>query len=162
MLWMPRSSTDRASTATTRPVSQAGTSKLVKSAAEIELAWVILPIPKDDTTTKKANKPASPRPIYLFLKPFFIAYIGPPAISPTLLVSRYLTASTDSAYFVDKPNAALIHIQTSAPGPPRTIAVATPTILPVPTVAESAVISDWNGEMSPSCSFFCRNIIRTA
>ena len=33
----------------------------------------------------------------------------------------------------------LIHIQNKAPGPPAAIAVATPTIFPVPIVEESAV-----------------------
>lgn len=117
----------------------------------MELACVMLPMPNDASTTKSENRKASVRPTYLFLMPFFIAYIGPPAISPTLFVSRYLTARTDSPYFVERPNAALIHIQTSAPGPPKTMAVATPTMLPVPIVADSAVMSDWNGEMSPAC-----------
>ena len=105
-------------------------------------------MPNDAHTAKIANSVANSLPKVPPI-PFFIAYIGPPAISPTEFVSRYLTARTDSAYFVDKPNAALIHIQTIAPGPPSTIAVATPTILPVPTVALSAVISDWNGDRSP-------------
>ena len=39
------------------------------------------------------------------------------------------------------PTSAVIHIQNSAPGPPIAIAVATPAMLPVPTVAASAVIS---------------------
>ncbi len=37
------------------------------------------------------------------------------------------------------PNSAASHIQKSAPGPPATTAVATPTMLPVPMVAERAV-----------------------
>ena len=36
------------------------------------------------------------------------------------------------------------HIQNRAPGPPAVSAVATPAILPVPTVAASAVQTDWN------------------
>ena len=59
-------------------------------------------------------------------------------------------ASAHSAYFVEIPNAAAIHIQTRAPGPPSTIAVATPTILPVPIVPANAVINAENGEISPS------------
>lgn len=39
------------------------------------------------------------------------------------------------------PKKAAIHIQKSAPGPPATKAVATPTIFPVPIVAERAVQS---------------------
>src|SRR5690625_5890309 len=66
--------------------------------------------------------------------------MGPPAISPRASCTRYFTASTASAYFVAMPNTAVIHIQNTAPGPPSTTAVATPAILPVPMVAESAVI----------------------
>ena len=116
----------------------------------MELAWVILPMPKAEQTAKRAKRTAMTRPTGPPM-PFFMAYMGPPAISPTLFVSRYFTANTDSPYFVDSPKAALIHIQTMAPGPPKTMAVATPTMFPVPMVAESAVISDWKGEMSPAC-----------
>ena len=45
------------------------------------------------------------------------------------------------------PKKATIHIQKMAPGPPATRALATPTILPVPMVAASAVHRDWNWEM---------------
>jgi hypothetical protein len=38
------------------------------------------------------------------------------------------------------PTSAVIHIQNIAPGPPMAIAVATPAMLPVPTVAARAVI----------------------
>ena len=41
----------------------------------------------------------------------------------------------------------MTHIQNTAPGPPAIIAPATPTILPVPTVAASAVHRLWNWEM---------------
>ena len=132
--------------------------KLDSNAELIEFACVMLPIPNEAHTANSANSVAMSLPKVPPI-PFFIAYIGPPAISPTEFVSRYLTARTDSAYLVDKPNAALIHIQTIAPGPPSTIAVDTPTILPVPTVALSAVISDWNGDRSPCLSALCCMII---
>ena len=48
------------------------------------------------------------------------------------------------------PKKATIHIQKMAPGPPVMMAVATPTMLPVPMVAASAVHSDWNCEMAAS------------
>ena len=51
------------------------------------------------------------------------------------------------------PTIAAIHIQNKAPGPPDTIAVATPTILPVPMVAESAVQSAAKLDTSPLPSF---------
>ncbi|SST13038.1 Uncharacterised protein [Acinetobacter baumannii] len=50
------------------------------------------------------------------------------------------------------PTSAVHHIQNSAPGPPRKIAVATPAMLPVPTVAARQVISAWNGLISPLLS----------
>ena len=49
-----------------------------------------------------------------------------------------------------------IHIHTRAPGPPENIAVATPTIFPVPIVAASAVIRAENGDTSPVPRFFVR------
>ena len=47
------------------------------------------------------------------------------------------------------PKNAAIHIQNSAPGPPAFMAVATPTIFPVPIVAASAVQSAPKLETSP-------------
>ena len=48
------------------------------------------------------------------------------------------------------PKKAMSHIQNTAPGPPTIMAPATPTILPVPTVAARAVHRDWNWEMDRS------------
>ena len=76
-------------------------------------------------------------------------YIGPPDISPSSFVSLYLIASIHSENLVVNPKAAEIHIQTSAPGPPRDMAVATPTIFPVPIVAARAVIKAEKGDISP-------------
>ena len=52
----------------------------------------------------------------------------------------YITANDDVKNLVDIPIIPLIHIQNIAPGPPIEIATATPAILPIPTVAESAVV----------------------
>ena len=158
--WTPRIKTASEHTTRIMPVTSVEMPRELK-AELIEFACVMLPIPKDAHTAKIANNVAMSLPNEPPM-PFFIAYIGPPAISPTEFVSRYLTAKIDSAYFVDRPNAALIHIQTIAPGPPSTIAVDTPTILPVPTVALNAVISDWNGERSPCLSALCCIIILIA
>jgi len=57
-----------------------------------------------------------------------------------------------SEYLAAIPKIAEIHIQNSAPGPPRWIAVATPAMLPTPTVAASAVDSAWKCETSPCSS----------
>ncbi len=109
-----------------------------------------------------AKAAARKEPKALLEMPFFMAYMGPPHISPTLLVSRYFTARTDSAYLVERPKAAEIHIQTRAPGPPRTRAVLTPTMLPVPMVAARAVIRDWKGVISPSVLSRLSKILPTA
>ena len=61
------------------------------------------------------------------------------------------------------PTRALSHSQNMAPGPPVAMARATPTMLPVPTVAARAVHTAWNGEISPSCcwdlSFFWNRVL---
>lgn len=71
-------------------------------------------------------------------------------------MTRYFTARRHSEYFVAVPTRAAIHIQNKAPGPPATRAVATPTILPVPIVADKAVQSEAKPDTSPSpdASFF--------
>ena len=81
-------------------------------------------------------------------------YIGPPDISPRSLTSLYLIANIHSENLEDNPKQAEIHIQTNAPAPPETIAVATPTIFPVPIVAASAVVNAENGDTSPSPLLF--------
>lgn len=123
---------------------------------DIELACVRLPIPKDAITANKANRKPRSFPTDLFLNAFRMVYIGPPDISPFWFTSRYLIASIHSLNLLVIPKQADIHIQTSAPGPPDTIAVATPTILPVPMVAARAVVSAENGDTSPSPRFFVR------
>ena len=57
-----------------------------------------------------------------------------------------------SEYFVAIPTSAVIHIQNSAPGPPQWMASATPAMLPMPTVADSAVERAWKWETSPGSS----------
>ncbi len=48
------------------------------------------------------------------------------------------------------PSQAVSHIQNTAPGPPRVIAVATPVMLPVPMVAASAIDIALKGGIWPS------------
>ena len=115
----------------------------------MELPCVMFPIPKEAITAKSANSHARMVPKVLFFSPFFMVYIGPPLISPFALTSRYLMASIHSLNLEVRPKAAEIHIHTRAPGPPETMAVATPTIFPVPMVAASAVVSAEKGDTSP-------------
>jgi len=72
---------------------------------------------------------------------------------------RYLMARSPSAYLVAIPKNAATIIQNRAPGPPAAIAVATPTMLPVPIVADKAVQSAPKLVTSPSppSSFFTMN-----
>ncbi len=79
---------------------------------------------------------------------------------PSLSRTRKRTASTASAYLVAIPKRPVTHIQNIAPGPPAAMAVATPAILPVPTVAASAVIRAWKCEMSPGWSSGSRRTIK--
>ena len=51
------------------------------------------------------------------------------------------------------PKNAASHIQKMAPGPPAAMAVATPTMLPVPTVAERAVQRALKESISPLPAF---------
>src|SRR3954467_10792395 len=57
------------------------------------------------------------------------------------------TASANLIAVATKP---YTQIQNSAPGPPETIAVATPAMLPVPIDAANAVMNAWNGVRAPS------------
>ncbi len=59
------------------------------------------------------------------------------------------------------PRIAMIHIQKIAPGPPEMIAVATPTMLPVPMVAASAVQRLWNWLMALSSRPVCAVTLRS-
>ena len=111
----------------------------------------MFPIPNAAAAANSANARASQRPVR-WPTPCSRKYIGPPLCSPRASVVRKRTERSASEYFVAIPTRPVIHIQKSAPGPPAAIAVATPTMLPVPTVAASAVMSAWKWVMSPSAS----------
>jgi hypothetical protein len=57
-----------------------------------------------------------------------------------------------SQALVDIPKNADTHIHTSAPGPPLTMAVATPEMFPVPTVLARAVQAALKPEIVPAPS----------
>ena len=121
------------------PVHTKGMPKEVCSAWATELDCTVFPIPKLAQTVSTANSTAS----HFCFRPLSRKYIGPPAISPFSSVIRYLTESRASPNLVAIPTSPVIHIQKSAPGPPEAMAVATPAMLPVPTVAARAVIKAW-------------------
>ena len=62
------------------------------------------------------------------------------------------TASANLIAMAMKPYA---QIQKRAPGPPDTMAVATPAMLPVPIDAASAVMNAWNGDRAPAAPAAC-------
>ena len=124
---------------------------------EMALACTVLPMPKEARAAKTAKRMAS----HFHPKPFSRAYIGPPSIRPRLVFTRYFTASKPSAYLVEIPNTPVSQHQSTAPGPPRAMAVATPMMLPVPMVAARAVARAPNWDTSPvaSLSFFTDSAI---
>ena len=114
----------------------------------IEFACTMQPIPNAATAVSAAKTTPSQR----CPRPRSSAYIGPPAMVPSGMTTRYFTARRASPYFVAIPKTPVSHIQSTAPGPPAATAVATPTMLPVPIVAASAVVSAPNWLTSPAPS----------
>ena len=51
---------------------------------------------------------------------------------------------------VAMPTSATTHIQKIAPGPPSVMAMATPTMLPVPTRLARPMVKAWKEEIPPS------------
>ena len=125
-------------------------SEVLYSASAREFDCVEAPMPKAANDANKANRMARMRPAFLFLKPRSRAYMAPPSILPEWSFTRYFTPMNTSEYFVAIPRMPVIHIQKMAPGPPNSRPVPTPTMLPVPMVAASAVVSAPNWVMSPS------------
>ena len=62
-------------------------------------------------------------------------------------------------YDVAAPRKAITHIQKTAPGPPKVIAVATPAMLPMPTRPDRDIANAWNEE-TPASDFWPANISR--
>src|SRR3989338_6556395 len=115
----------------------------------MELACTILPIPNAATAVKAAKTIPNQR----HFMPRSKTYIGPPAMTPCEVVILYLTDKRASEYLVAIPKTPVSHIHNTAPGRPEAIAVATPTIFPVPIVAARAVVNAPNWLTSPSPSF---------
>ena len=135
MAFTPPKITKAVSRQTVKPIIQAGTPNVSCASRAIELACTVQPIPNEAKAVKMANR----MPNHFMPKPRSKAYIGPPSILPSAVFTRYFTASSPSAYFVDIPKIPVNQHHSTAPGPPRATAVATPTMLPVPMVAASAV-----------------------
>ena len=115
---------------------------------EMELPCVPLPIPKHAQPANSANK----IPSHFCFKPLSRAYMGPPIRPPSFPFTLYLIARIASPYLEAIPKQPVSHTQNTAPGPPDAIAVATPTMLPVPMVAANAVASAPKPDTSPLAS----------
>src|SRR3990172_10227441 len=89
---MPPSMTIAVSTVMTNPVIQGEILKVSWTIDEIELAWTMFPIPKAAT----AVSPAKMRPSQRVFSPRSRTYMGPLAMKPALVLTRYLTDSTAS------------------------------------------------------------------
>ena len=76
-------------------------------------------------------------------------YIGPPTHLPSEARILYFIANMFSLQQVIIPRIADIHIQKTVPGPPAQIAVAIPTMLPVPRLAARAEERAAKGEIPP-------------
>ena len=75
--------------------------------------------------------------------------MGPPSTRPSSVMRRYLTPSVHSMAFVDIDKNPATKSQNAAPAPPILIAMATPPILPTPTVPDTAVASARKWLISP-------------
>ncbi len=114
-------------------------------------------MPKEARAVKTAKSIA----IHFHPSPRSKACMGPPSILPLLVLMRYFTAKSPSAYFVEIPKTPVSQHHSTAPGPPMATAVATPMMLPVPIVAANAVAKAPNCDTSPvaSGSFFTDSLM---
>ena len=149
MLWMPPMMT-RATMTARSPATNSGLSfgMAVVTLATMALAWTVQPMPKEASRARMAKM----MPSHFMWSRRSRAYMAPPIISPFSPLTRYLTAMMVSEYLVAMPRRPVIHIQRTAPGPPRAMAVPTPTMLPVPMVEDRAVVSAPNWLTLPVAS----------
>ena len=112
---------------------------------DMALACTVLPMPNEAKAVNREKSMA----IFFQPRPRSRAYIGPPSMLPEAVFTRYLMAKRPSEYLVAMPNTPVSQHQNTAPGPPMAMAVATPTMLPVPMVAARAVARAPNCDTSP-------------
>ncbi len=150
---IPKKVTNMTRNATVRPVQCFGIpaklgpkSPSLSSRVEMALDWTRSPIPK----AAKAARTQKATARNLLLTPLSSAYIGPPIIVPLAVFTRYFMARRPSLYFVAMPKSPVSQHHSTAPGPPRETAVATPIMFPVPIVAARDVVNAPNWLTSPS------------
>ena len=166
MVCTPPKMTTATSTTMAMPMSHVGTPGAFAAMMPVMAdACTAEPVPMVATTANAANATA---PVFAHqaatvpsarLKPRSQMYMAPPSMVPAWSRTRYFTDANTSTYLVAMPNTPVIHIQNTAPGPPARMAVATPTMEPVPMVAASAVASAPKFDMSPSpCGSFLNDM----
>ena len=112
---------------------------------EMAFDCTVFPMPKAAIAVKMQNMTAS----HFIFNPLSRAYIGPPIMVPSGVFTLYLIARSPSLYLVAIPKKPAIQHHSTAPGPPRVMAVATPMMLPVPIVAAREVARAPNWLTSP-------------
>ena len=164
---MPPKMTSDTSTTSTRPTTHWGTPGRFSTMTSLTaLACTAEPMP-NDASAARAAKAMAPTLAHQGVVPFFLkarsqAYMAPPSISPLWSLTRYFTLTKVSAYLVAMPKTPVSHIHSTAPGPPDTMAVPTPTMLPVPIVGARAAHSAPKGDTSPGALGSFWNVILIA
>lgn len=132
---IPPSTTTATRAAEARPAHIGATPWLAWRISASWFAWNIARQPTSPQTEKNTaiQRQRGPRPTSM-------KYIGPPCGTPFSSFLRYMAASVQVKNLVDMPTIAVTHIQNIAPAPPWVMAIATPAMLPTPTVAERAVV----------------------
>ena len=94
---------------------------------------------KHSVPTRPKMENATASGFHFSPSPRVMIYMGPPCTSPALSRPLYMIDNEPSKNLVLMPTSALTHIQKTVPGPPMDKAMATPAILPMPTVAAMAL-----------------------
>ena len=154
MLPMPPTMTSQTSTAMPMPAIHVGRPSSLCRTTAIELGCVKGVVVIAATPAMSAYVLASQGD----LRPSRSAYIGPERIVVPA-ASRQVKPSTASVNLMVVATKPYAQIQKSAPGPPETIAVATPAMLPVPIVPDRAVMKAWKGLSAPAVPDSCEAIM---
>ena len=145
---MPPSTTAPVSTMSTMPVIQVSTPKALCTALAMPLAWTMLPMPKPASPPKIAKAVPSQR--HCLGEAVLDGEHGAAGVLALVVHLAELHGEHDFAVFGGHADEGGHHIRTGRRGRPGAMAVATPAMLPVPTVADRAVMSAAKGEISPS------------
>ena len=136
------------------PVTQLGTPKYSRVTSATLQVWNMLPPVKANNSSARQKNPPMTFPNGRSFgcssdRPSRATYMAPPCGFSGSLVSRYNSASVTSVVFSAMPTMPTTHIQNTAPGPPKSTAIAMPAIAPRPTVPDIAAVSAWKCVSAP-------------